>query len=363
MASLVQVIRGNTGSTSSSISVSGIFSGAQTAGNINILVIWVSKTGTNAIIDPTSVVDSNNGAYTLAGSQVIDTTGNTAIWIYYRPNIALASAGTNTVTVTWSFAQGFPIVIMEEWSGIATSSPLDATGSAATTGSTGNGSVSVTTTNTNDVIVTGFSNFSNGWTGAPGTGFTIAYDDTASSGNLCDYKVVSSTGTYTDTPTPAGTNTDWVAAAAAFKQSGGGSISPTVTGNIAVTGVPVVTLQYETDLTGISLVTGAVSPLLGVSPALTAGTIGVTGALNPSLMLAPLIGTIGVTGSVNTGAVQPALSGVVSVTGAVVPVFSPINLTLTGSIGVHGSVTTNLPPGPVGGNRAVPFPFYIYGLG
>ena len=48
--------------------------------------------------------------------------------IYYAPNIAAATAGANTVTVTFSAAVPFPDARIAEYSGISTSNPVDVAG-------------------------------------------------------------------------------------------------------------------------------------------------------------------------------------------------------------------------------------------
>ena len=74
------------------------YTGAQVAGNTNILAIGWNNTTSNI----TSVTDSAGNTYQLA----VPTTRGTGVSqaIYYAKNIKAAPAGTNTVTTTFNTA-------------------------------------------------------------------------------------------------------------------------------------------------------------------------------------------------------------------------------------------------------------------
>ena len=176
---------------------------AQSSGNI--LVAFVTGLYSTA---PTSIScsDSANGSYTDSGAG-LKAANTVYIQAFYRNSIASASANSNTITATLSGGSGlnFPAVYVLEFSGQATSSPIDATNTG--TGNNTAASMSLTTGNANDAVVDCFVNANNGWNGA-GTGFTNALLD-GNFGNISDYKIVSSTGTYTDTPSSLSSSEIW----------------------------------------------------------------------------------------------------------------------------------------------------------
>src|SRR4051794_29596080 len=98
-------------------SVSVPFNSAQTAGNLNVVVIGWADT-TNTI---TSVVDTKGNIYALAVGPTKRTTVLTQS-IYYAKNIG---AGTNSITVNFSGGAAFADVRTAEYSGIDTTSPFD----------------------------------------------------------------------------------------------------------------------------------------------------------------------------------------------------------------------------------------------
>ena len=112
-------------------SVPVTYTGAQTAGDTNILAIgWNNTTSTI-----TSVTDSAGNTYQLA----VPTARGTGISqaIYYAPNIKAAPAGTNTVTVTFNTATPYVDIRATEYSGLDTTNPFDVGTSASGTGTIG----------------------------------------------------------------------------------------------------------------------------------------------------------------------------------------------------------------------------------
>ncbi|HKT69833.1 MAG TPA: IPT/TIG domain-containing protein, partial [Terriglobales bacterium] len=184
--------------------VSVAYPAAQTAGNLNIVVV-----GWN---DTTSSVSS-----------VTDTLGNTYIpaiptarasgaqqTIYYAKNI---KAGSNTVTVNFSQAASYPDVRVLEYSGASTTSPIDQVSpgfGSSTTASCG----PVTTTAANelifaaDTIATG--------TPGPGSGFT-ARIITSHDSDLAEDKQGATAGSYSATA-PVSPGGYWVIQMVTIKQ-------------------------------------------------------------------------------------------------------------------------------------------------
>jgi len=116
-------------SNPSGSTLAAAYPAAQTAGNLNIVVVGWNDT-TAAV---SSVTDSRGNTYTRA----IGPTTGTALSqsIYYAKNII---AGSNTVTVVFNQTAAYPDVRVLEYSGADTTNPLDVTAGASGTGLTGN---------------------------------------------------------------------------------------------------------------------------------------------------------------------------------------------------------------------------------
>ncbi len=160
---------------------------AQTAGDMNIVVIgWGDTTSTIS-----SVTDNKLNSYTLA---VGPTTGTGLRQsIYFAPNIA---GGSTTVTVKFNQAAAYPDVRILEYSGLDPSAPLDKTVGAAGTGTAAN-SGSVSTTAASELIF-GAGTSGSSFTTA-GSGFTTRMINLY--GNIAEDKTVNATGSYNATAT------------------------------------------------------------------------------------------------------------------------------------------------------------------
>jgi len=208
--SFVQV---KSATATSASSITAAFTAAQTAGNLNVVaVMWGDTTSTVS-----SVTDSRSNAYTLAvGPSAAN--GLTSA-IYYAKNIA---AGSNTVTVTFNKAAGWPNINVMEYSGLDTATPLDVVSSASGSGTTAN-SGSATTTSATELIV-GAGNPVTTFTAA-GSGFSNRIIN--SFGGISEDKIVTSTGSYNATATM--TSGGWIMQMAAFRASGQGGSNPAPT--------------------------------------------------------------------------------------------------------------------------------------
>lgn len=101
----------NSGNTFTSMTV--IYSGAQLAGDLNVVAVAGNTT-------PSSVTDSAGNIYSAAIGPTANGTGVSQS-IYYCANIRAAAAGANTVTVSYSGGgAAYPLVHILEYSGIAT---------------------------------------------------------------------------------------------------------------------------------------------------------------------------------------------------------------------------------------------------
>ena len=127
-------------------SVSVTYTAAQTAGNLNVVVVgWNDST---AVVN--SVTDSRGNVYARAVGPTIRA-GVASQSIYYAKNIVAAAANSNTVTVQFNVPAIYPDIRILEYSGLDTVNPVDVTAAATGTNASSN-SGAVTTTNANDLI-------------------------------------------------------------------------------------------------------------------------------------------------------------------------------------------------------------------
>ncbi len=184
---------------------------AQTAGNLNIVVVGWNDT-TSAV---SSIVDSNKNSYVRA---VGPTTGTALTQtIYYARNIG---KGSNTVTVTFNQTASYPDVRVLEYSGADPNAPLDVAAAAAGTGPTA--SSGAATTNSLSELVFGagmtFTSF-----GTAGSGF--ANRVITNFGDIAEDATVLSTGRYSATA-PLTSPAPWLMQMATFRAAGQGSSNP-----------------------------------------------------------------------------------------------------------------------------------------
>jgi hypothetical protein len=139
-----------TAGTSSNVAASSIsqsFASSNAAGN---LIVVVASWGDNPA--PTiNVTDTRGNPYIVATSDY-DTRNLQGLAIFYAPNIL---PGANTVTVNFGNPDHYRRIIISEYSGVATASPLDAIAkrqATATTTSNGVNSSAGTTTTGGDLV-------------------------------------------------------------------------------------------------------------------------------------------------------------------------------------------------------------------
>jgi hypothetical protein len=133
------------------------YTGAQTLGNLNV-VIFDGLTGGGT---PTSVTDTTGNTYHLACTTTASNSGGTGGatfngYIYYAWNIGAASAGANTVTVTFTGSTSGVFIVLLEYSGaMNTANPLDTTGTTTSdvAGVGSSGTASLTTSVANELVV------------------------------------------------------------------------------------------------------------------------------------------------------------------------------------------------------------------
>lgn len=197
------------------------FASSVTSGSL-LLASGRAATGTVTVTCSDNV---NAGNYAADGSE----TGNSqTLFLQSMPN---AGAGATTVTCALGSAQTLRLII-QEFSGVAASSPLDGTPVGADSGGASNTSPSsgnLTTANASDLLV-GIIICGNG-NGAltAGSGWTL--DQSVVNKAFAEYQIVSATGSYAANGTLAASD-NWNALIAAYKAAAGGS-NTTVTPRVA----------------------------------------------------------------------------------------------------------------------------------
>lgn len=219
----VQANNSATGTTASSIAKA--VAGAQTAHNLNLVVVNYGNTTGSVTTDTVSVSDSKGNVYTPVSAAITFTGagGSDSLRVFYCADIVAALAGANTITVTRTGManQAFLAFSHLEYSGQATTTPVDVTASSSansgvTTAAT---STAATTTNANDLLIGAFCMFDGPSTADPlytsrAAFYTIGVEE----------KIVSATGSQTANWTSAG-GSGWAGQLIAFKAAGGTTVN------------------------------------------------------------------------------------------------------------------------------------------
>ena len=196
---------------SSLSSVSQAFPNANTAGNLIIAFVRMSTTSQTVQIS-----DSLGNIYTDAVSQAQSTDGHQT-HIFYARNIA---GGSNTVTATFSGANGHPWLATYEYSGLSATTPLDATAHAQGSSTTAGSGPTPTTASQHELVFAGLGlPASSTQTVTATSGFTLLQQDPPPnhSRGADEHAIVTTTGQYAGTFTLSGA-TNWSAVVATFKQ-------------------------------------------------------------------------------------------------------------------------------------------------
>jgi hypothetical protein len=196
------------------------FKSSQTVGNLNVVVVGWNDASAQVL----SLTDSQGNIYQLAvGPTVLTDSPALSQSIYYAKNISAATAGANTVTLTFTKAAGYPDVRIVEYSGIDPVTPVDvvvgATGNSVTSSSS-----AVITKNALDLLVG--ANIIWTVTGSPGSGFIQRM--ITSDGDIVEDRVVTAVGSYSAS---ANLNTSgaWIMQMVAFRAAGSPASTPSPT--------------------------------------------------------------------------------------------------------------------------------------
>lgn len=193
--------------------------GANVSANNLLLALLFGYANSNA---SASVSDTRGNTWTRIGSIVTGGDGSLYLDAFY---CIANGAGADTVTYN-AAGSSYMSLIIAEYSGIATTSPLDVAGSS--TGSSTSPSTSITTTNANDLIIGWVTSMAGSTvTITSGSGYTMRqeYEDAATymHAHLED-KSVSATGAQTVNAT-LGSSLQWIMRGAAFKESAASTFS------------------------------------------------------------------------------------------------------------------------------------------
>ena len=202
---------------SSVATVSVPFTAAQSAGNLNVVVVGWNDTTSQV----SSVSDSKGNVYQLAvGPSAVS--GAVTQSIYYAKNIVTAAAGANTVEVSFTAAALYPDIRILEYAGMDQLSPVDVTASAAGTTATSR-TLPVATSTSPGLLFA--ANTVATWTTGAGSGWTnrvITQPDS----DIAEDQIVSTPGNYGSTA-PLGGAGPWVMQMVAFKATASAPPPPT----------------------------------------------------------------------------------------------------------------------------------------
>ena len=239
----IEYVQGTSTNPSSGNPVTAKYASGQNVGGLNVVVVgWIGTTATVV-----SVTDTKGNTY-IPTVGPVSISGTATQRIYYASNIAAATAGANTVTVTFSATVQWPDVRITEYGGISTITPFEA-GVSATGSGTSINSGPITTTNANDVLVA--SDYVQQVTSASDPAYVQRL--LSPGGETVEDKIVISTGAYSASATqsPSGW---WLMQLVAFRAPD--TTPPTAPGglSLSVTSASQIILSWtaSTDNVGVT---------------------------------------------------------------------------------------------------------------
>lgn len=190
---------------------------AHTAGNLLVAVVcWTHASNTLS-----SIADTDGNTWTRATGSKIDT-GSDNAEIFYAENIG--GHATNVVTATFSANVQFRRIVVLEYSGAATSSAFDTSGTGSAASATSATTAALNTAQAAEVLVAGSGNDS-GHTYASDAAGTLRIGNVGGDFGAEDL-ITSSSGSHTMTMTTSLSNGSIWICASAFKEAGGGGGAP-----------------------------------------------------------------------------------------------------------------------------------------
>jgi len=330
-ASVIRFAQVAAASSSSAQSiVSASYSAQQKAGNFNVAIIGWNDSTANV----QSVSDSAGNTYALAAGPITGT--NLRQSIYYAKNIV---GGSNSVTVQFNQAASKPDLRILEYSGVATTNPLDVTTQASGSGNIADSGFATSTVP--NVLIIGANTGQGNTTIVPGAPFTSRVISSPGS-NIAEDRLVNIVGSY-HAWAPLGQNGPWVMQMVAFRSATGtaplmGNVNPStgsVTGgtSVTITGANFAagaTLTFDgAAATNVVVVNG--TTITASTPAHVTGAVTVT-VMNPDTQSGTLAN-----GFTYISATAPTISGVSPQSG---PTAGGTPVTLTGSNFVTGATVS-----------------------
>ncbi len=327
------------------------FTSNVTAGSLLVCAVRFGTVGGTYTIS-----DNLNGAWTKDKTQLIATDGDTVIVASF-PNSA---GGAITVTANDGASGNQIYLAIAEFSGVATTSPVDGTPAGNNATGTSATSNNVTPTQSGDLIF-GACGVANSNTFTQGAGFTFL-DDAATGGHLADeYQILAGSGATAATFT-LGASDEYGCIAVAYKVagSGGTSITPSA-GTLALTGnAP--SLSFGTVLTPLAGALVLTGHLPTINPVIQppSGSLALTGHVptvnaGGNISLVPTAGALAFTGtapSVLASATISPPAGSLALSGHAPSIQTGLSITPTaGSLlftGVVSSQTLTLMPPAAG---------------
>jgi fibronectin type 3 domain-containing protein len=309
----------------SQTSVSATYSSAQTAGDLNVVVIGWS----NTVATVKTLTDVAGNTYALAAGPT-QATGAISQSIYYAKNIAAAAAKANTVTVTFNGSASYSDLRILEYQGLDPATPLDAFAAGSGNSSTSS-SAAMTTTSANDLILG--ANTVASMTVGPGSGF-VQRILTAPDGDIVEDMVVSAVGSYT-VSAPLNGSAAWVMQAVAFRAAGSGQSGQTGQTNPPPPPPPPTLSSIAVTPAGGSISVGSTEQLAALGTYSDGSTQDVTlsatwASTNTS------VATIGASNGLAMG-IAAGSAQITATVGSIVSVSA--SLTVTGSTGTSGVVS------------------------
>jgi IPT/TIG domain len=350
---------------------SAAYTGAQTVGDLNVVVI-----GWGGVSSVTGVTDTAGNTYAPAGGTFSTSSGANTISqaIWYAANIKAAAAG-NAVTVGFNNNESAPDIRILEYSGLSATFPLET--ASGGTGNGGTGSSGSVTNAANSVIVAGGTT-----SGAFGASPNFTKEVLTPDGNIAGETIAASGGSSSATDSVSG---NWVLQAAVFGAAATSPAAPTITSltpqngpDTGGTGVAITGTNFSTgasvkfgSLSGVNCAVANSTTINCLTPAEGSGPVNVTvtnvdGQTATSLasggggfqfqLQTPTIATVAPTTGPTNGATSLTISGGNFLAGATVSVNSPVFETPGlpalpgGNVVVNnaGTITVNNPALPAG---------------
>jgi hypothetical protein len=329
--------------------------GTVTAGNTLVVITFAS--GTSPVTLSSISIGPNTSFSQLIAAPGGSTTPAVEVWA--MANIAAATSPSVTITFSAALSGGQDAIIME-LSGMPSTITLDPATPLANSGgpTTSPSTSSINTAGSDDIIIVGIGPA--GACTAAASPFSTNFIRTTGNSSGFSYEIVSSPQTGASC-TFTTSNGLFGAVIVGLQGGSASAITPVLSGSMALSGVPSLELSYESDLTGVALLTGILNVTLQggpVAPVLT-GQMGMSGALKPSLAFGLSGGSMGLVGQINLSFGAPAgpLHGSMGLSGSLNPeFFSPSGPFLSGLMTLSGIVNVTLfspsipSPLPVGSN-------------